>query len=62
MGVVVFIGFSSDIGFFWFFDEVNVEFVVKIFDGCGINDCYWVFVGGLMDVCIEIYVCDFMIG
>lgn len=47
MGVEVVI---VDIGVFWFFIEDNVEIVIKVFDGCGVNGCYWVFVGGFIDV------------
>ena len=34
----------------WFFQAENVEAVVKVLNGCGINDRYWVFAGGLTDV------------
>lgn len=30
-------------GYFWFFDASNVEFVVKVVDGCAINNSWWVF-------------------
>ena len=41
---------TSDSGYFWFFNEANVELVIKVIDGCGYNDRYWVFAGGLTNV------------
>jgi hypothetical protein len=41
---------SADTGYFWFFDEANVETVIKVIDGCGHNGHYWVFAGGLTNV------------
>jgi hypothetical protein len=49
---------TSDTGYFWFFDEENVEVVVKVLNGCGFNDRYWVFAGGLTDVDVELVVRD----
>ena len=43
-------GLTSDSGYFWFFDDANVELVIKVIDGCGFNDRYWVFAGGLTNV------------
>ena len=34
---------SSDSGLFYFFDENNWEFLVKMVDGCTFNDSFWVF-------------------
>ena len=41
---------TADSGYFWFFDDANVELVIKVIDGCGYNDRYWVFAGGLTNV------------
>jgi hypothetical protein len=43
-------------GYLWFFSADNVEIVVKVLDGCGVNGHYWVFVGGLtnVDVCLRV--------
>jgi hypothetical protein len=41
---------TDDTGYFWFFQNSNVEAVVKVLDGCGYNSHYWVFAGGLTDV------------
>jgi hypothetical protein len=37
-------------GYFWFFDDANVEVVVKVIDGCALNSRLWVFLAGLTDV------------
>jgi Fibronectin type III domain len=38
---------TPDTGYFWFFDPDNVEMVVKVLDGCTLNNAYWVFAGGV---------------
>ena len=37
-------------GYFWFFDPTNIEMIVKVLNGCGINNAYWVFAAGLTNV------------
>jgi hypothetical protein len=49
---------TRDTGYFWFFDSANVEMVIKVIDGCGVNGRYWVFAGGLTDVRVRITVTD----
>ena len=29
---------TGDSGYFWFFNAINIEVVVKVLDGCGIGD------------------------
>ncbi len=41
---------TGDTGLFWFVDPGNVELIVKVLDGCALNDNYWVFAGGLTNV------------
>jgi hypothetical protein len=54
---------STDLsGFFWFFDEENVELVVKALDGTTVNGHYWVFYGALSDVAYTIRVTDTTTG
>ena len=53
---------TADTGFFWFFDEENVEVVVKVLNGCAFNDRYWVFAGGLTDVEVDLEVSDTVTG
>ncbi len=41
---------SADGGYFWFFRPDNPEVLVKILDGCNINDRHWVFFTPATDV------------
>ncbi len=41
---------SDDSGLFWFFDENNWEILVKVLDGCAVNDHFWVFAAASTDV------------
>lgn len=41
---------TTESGLFWFFTPENIELIVKLLDGRGINDHFWVFYGGLSDV------------
>lgn len=49
---------TPDTGTFWFFDDANIELVVKVLDGCGVNGRLWVFAGGLTNVEVELVVTD----
>lgn len=50
---------TGDTGYFWFFSENNVEVVIKVLNGCSIGEgAYWVFIGGLTDVRVELEVED----
>ncbi len=49
---------TDDAGTLWFFDDANVEAIVKALDGCGLNQRYWVFAAGLTDVEVELRVVD----
>ena len=53
---------TSSSGHFWFFDEGNLEMTLKILDGTGINDHYWLFTGAVSDVEVEIRVRDRLTG
>ena len=53
---------TADTGYFWFFDPDNVEAVIKVLDGCGINDRFWVFAAGLTDVGVSLTVEDTVTG
>jgi large repetitive protein len=54
--------FSSDSGFFWFFDPDNVELVVKVLDGTPVNGHFWTFYGALSDVEYWVEVTDLSTG
>jgi hypothetical protein len=49
---------TSDTGQFWFFTSQNIEMVVKVLNGCGFNQRYWVFAGGLTNVQVTMTVTD----
>jgi hypothetical protein len=49
---------TADTGTFWFFDSANLEMVVKVLNGCGTNNRYWVFAAGLTNVRVRITVTD----
>ena len=53
---------SGDTGFYWFFNEENLELVVKVLDGRTINGHFWVFYGALSDVEYRITVTDTVTG
>ncbi|HNZ96420.1 MAG TPA: hypothetical protein PKM64_04410, partial [Thermoanaerobaculia bacterium] len=46
----------------WFFDAANLEMLVKVLDGCGINGHYWVFAAAATDVEYELTVRDAVTG
>jgi plastocyanin len=49
---------QPDSGLFYFFQESNIELLVKVLDGCGINDRYWVFFAATTDVEFVLTVTD----
>lgn len=49
---------TSQTGYFWFFDAGNVEVLVKVLNGCAINQRWWVFAAGLTDVEVVLTVTD----
>ncbi len=53
---------SNDSGLFWFFAEDNWEMLVKVLDGCLVNDHYWVFASATTDVAYTLLVTDTYTG
>ncbi|MCP3937441.1 MAG: DUF11 domain-containing protein, partial [Actinomycetia bacterium] len=49
---------SSDSGLFYFFDADNWEVLVKVLDGCGFNDHFWVFSAATTNVEYTLRVTD----
>jgi len=49
---------TTDSGLFWFFNPNNWETVIKVLNGCPVNNRYWVFAGGLTNVETVITVTD----
>jgi hypothetical protein len=56
------VALTSDTGYFWFFSPSNVELVVKVLDGSGVNGHHWVFYGALSDVSYTITVTNRLTG
>ncbi|HSK78052.1 MAG TPA: hypothetical protein VLQ45_16490 [Thermoanaerobaculia bacterium] len=49
---------TDDTGAFWFFEESNLELMLKVLDGRGVNGHFWVFYGALSDVAYTVTVTD----
>ncbi len=49
---------TDDTGYFWFFSDDNVELVIKVLNGCRLNDRFWIFAAGLTDVEVTLRVED----
>lgn len=49
---------QRDTGAFWFFDPDNPELILKVLDGCGVNERFWVFAAGLTDVEVGLGIVD----
>jgi streptogramin lyase len=45
-------------GLFWFFSATNPEMLVKVLDGCAVNNRYWVFYAATTDVGFTVTVTD----
>jgi PKD repeat protein len=53
---------TRDTGYFWFFNNANVEMILKVLDACAVNQRFWVFAGGLTNVKVDITVTDTRAG
>jgi len=49
---------TSDTGSFWFFDDANLELILKVLDGRWLNGHFWVFYGALSNVEYTVTVTD----
>ena len=56
------VALTSDTGYLWFFNSVNVEVVIKVLNACAVNSKFWVFAGGLTNVKVTIHVTDTQTG
>jgi len=56
------VSLTNDTGTFWFFNEANVELVVKVLDGRAINGSFWVFYGALTNVQYTLKITDTVTG
>ncbi len=60
-GRVVPVG-SDDSGLLWFFETGNWEVLIKVLDGCALNDRFWVFAGATSTVEYTLRVTDTATG
>ncbi len=49
---------TSDSGLFYFFEPNNWEMLLKVLDGCGVNEHHWVFAASATDVGLNLTVRD----
>lgn len=47
---------SRESGLIWFFNQDNIELLVKVLNGCRVNGYRWVFVAPATDVAFNLYV------
>ena len=52
---------SDDSGMFWFFSSGNLEMLVKVLNGCGYNDRFWVFFAATTDQEFAVTVTEFLL-
>lgn len=53
---------APDSGLFWFFDASNLEMLIKVLNGCGVNSRYWVFFAAGTNVEFTVTVTDTQTG
>ena len=53
---------SDDTGSFWFFNDSNLELLVKVLDGTAFNGYYWVFMSDTTDVNYRLELRDLQTG
>ncbi len=53
---------GNDTAYLTFFQDDNVEAMVKVLDGCAVNGHRWVFLGGLTNLEVEVRVTDTVSG
>lgn len=51
-----------DSGLFTFFHPANLEVLIKVLDGCGVNEHYWTYLAGTTDVEFTVWVADTLRG
>jgi len=49
---------SGDSAYLWFFSATNLELVLKVLDGCGYNQRFWVYAAGLTNLGVELRIFD----
>ena len=53
---------TDESGNFWFFGQNNIELDVKVLNGCGLNNHFWVFLSANTNVAFTATVRDTLTG
>jgi hypothetical protein len=53
---------TDQTGYYWFFEQPNVEIVLKVLDGTAVNGHYWIFYASLSNVAYTVTVTDLQTG
>ncbi len=53
---------SGDSAYLWFFSASNLELVIKVLDGCGFNERFWIYAAGLTNLGVDLRVVDTLTG
>ncbi|MEO8274944.1 MAG: hypothetical protein ABI639_01920 [Thermoanaerobaculia bacterium] len=53
---------SDDSAIFWFFQPANFELLIKLIDGCSLNNRFWVYYAATTNVAFRIEVYDWVTG
>ncbi|HVS64463.1 MAG TPA: Calx-beta domain-containing protein [Thermoanaerobaculia bacterium] len=61
-GDIQWIPSSDESGFGWFLTESNIELIVKMLDGCGLNERIWVFLAATTNLEYEVEITDLSDG
>ena len=56
------VAITADTGYFWFFNDTNIELIVKVLDARALNGKFWVFFGALSNVEYDLTVTDSSTG
>ncbi len=56
------VSLTGDTGAFWVFDPANVELILKVLDGSGLNNHFWTFFGALSNLEHTLTVTDMQTG
>ena len=56
------VSLTGDTGAFWVFDPANVELILKVLDGSGLNSHFWTFFGALSNLEHTLTVTDMQTG
>lgn len=56
------VGLTNDTGYFWFFNDANVELVIKVLDATTVNNRFWVYYGALTNVEYTMTITDTLRG